>query len=114
MTYPRLQKEFYVPETEEAFAKKLEKRRRGKLGLDFRRVEFSYIENKFRGKYKICSMRVGITSKYKLARSANFPWTELTNPPSMAIFEYAKDDYYEYFRMLVGSKQTNIFKIKKP
>jgi hypothetical protein len=108
-----LTRKFYEIPTEEEMDEAIEKHKK-KTGLKWRRVEYAYAEGKMRGQCKICSMRLGTSSKYKLARVCNGLWNEIA-PPANSSWESAKDaEGNEFIRMCrFGSAISNVVRITK-
>lgn len=90
---------------------KIEKSK-AKSSLKWKRVEYAFVENKIRGQFKICSLRLGQSSKYKLMRSCSGMWNEI-GPPANSSWEYCKDEAgNELLRMCrFGSPVSNDVKI---
>lgn len=108
-----LDKNFYEPPSEKEIENTLEKRRIGKVsGLKWKRVEYSFIENRMRGNFMICSMRVGQGAKYKLASQCRFPWQTIGNPAG-ASWEYCRDESWDFYRMVKDGRISNMVKIRR-
>jgi hypothetical protein len=81
-------------------------------GIRWMKKDWRYIIGK--KQFRIYSMRVGQTTKYKLASNENsYLWQEI-GAPGRSSWEMADNGQYLMFRMLIdGSVRSNIYRQRK-